>query len=132
MDKNVGQFALALSNLVKLVGVLMLTYGLSAKYATLYFWLGVVGGGAGIVIPALYDVVILGRAVLKSFAVGTAVGAEAGIKMTLAEKALDRDDNVISMANAKPGDTPPKAVTMEKGLEIAKAFGPEPSEVKTS
>lgn len=128
MNPNVARLTAAISNLCKAVGAAMVLLGWNTQYANIYHDVEVFGGVAMILIPVAFDVVAAGWVTLKSLA----IGAQAGINMTLAGQALDKHDNPIPLDQAGASATPPKPVTMAKGLEIAQNFGPTASEVPKS
>lgn len=123
MDPKLSRFFAAISALAKLAGVLLVGRGVISNDSPLVFWLQFISGTIMILGPAIYDVWASGRDVVKALA----VGAQAGINMTLAGKTVDHEGKPISSLSADA--IPPLPVTEAAGVQIAKDYGPASADV---
>ena len=64
----------------------------------------------------------------QNFRKALAVGAQAGINLTISGRAVDEEGKPISSLD--PDATPPRPVTLTSAAQIVKNFGPAPSEIK--
>ena len=119
MDPKVTAMFSSLRNLLMVAIGILATLGLTASPE--YKWTMIAAGAVGVVGPAIWDF----WATIKSLLTAQAVGAAAGITMTVQGKALAEDGKVISKFSAAADATPPKAVTVASATEIVKNFGPE-------
>lgn len=67
----------------------------------------------------------------QNFWKSIAIGAQAGINMTVAGKAVTEDGSVISKFSAEADATPPKLVTQKSGAEIVAQFAPATAPAKS-
>lgn len=118
MDPRVTAMFSSLRNLLMVCSGILATLGLTASPA--YKWLMISAGAVGVIGPAIWDF----AATIKALLTAQAVGAQAGINMTVARQALAQDGTVISKLSADPSATPPKLVTLATAPEIVKNFGP--------
>lgn len=118
MDPKVTAMFSSLRNLLMVASGILATLGLTASPA--YKWVMIAAGAVGVVGPAIWDF----AATIKALLTAQAVGAQAGVNMTVAGKAVAEDGTVISKFSADAAATPPKAVTVATATEIVKNFGP--------
>lgn len=118
MDPKVTAMFSSLRNLLMVASGILATLGLTASPA--YKWLMIGAGAVGVVGPAIWDF----AATIKALLTAQAVGAQAGIKMTLAGKAEDKNGNMIPLDQATASATPPKDVTLASAPAIVKNYGP--------
>lgn len=118
MPTNSSPLALfsAISNLCKVLGVLLGAHGLADSGTA--FWVQLVGGSIMVIGPAVWDVWSQIRALART----KAVGVQAGINLTVSGKALASDGATLVSHN--DGTTPPLPVTEATAAQIVKDFAP--------